>query len=68
MLTVEQRIEWAELVGERRGIEQGMSELSAMMAWLSDAGREEDLKRSLSDPGLRDRLMEEYRAGKVQGA
>lgn len=63
MMTVEQRIEWAEAVGEDRGIEK----LNAMMRWLSESGRTDELTRSLSDSTLRQRLLDEFSQAKGIG-
>lgn len=64
MMTVEQRIEWAEAVGEDRGIKkgraEGQAELNAMMRWLSESGRADELAQSLSDPDLQQKLLDEF--------
>ena len=67
MMTVEQRIEWAEAVGEDRGIEKGIEKLNAMMRWLSESGRTDELTRSLSDSTLRQRLLDEFSQAKGIG-
>lgn len=75
MMTVEQRIDWAEHVGEKRGLEkglaegraEGMAETAAMYRWLSEGGRTDELMRSFSDPELQQRLLDEFNAVKQKG-
>ena len=82
MMTVEQRIEWAESVGEERGLQKGIAEgraegiaegaalereeLNRLNKHLVDAGRTDDLARSLSDPEFQQQLLDELGASEAQ--
>ena len=77
MMTVEQRIEWAESVGEERGHAEGRAEgraegaaleredLNRLNKHLMDAGRMDDLARSLSDPEFQQQLLDELKASEA---
>lgn len=74
MMTVEQRIEWAESVGEERGHAEGRAEGAALERedfnrlnkHLMDAGRTDDLARSLSDPEFQQQLLDELKASEAR--
>lgn len=74
MMTVEQRIEWAESVGEERGLQKGIAEgaalereeLNRLNKHLVDVGRMNDFVRSLSDPEFQQQLLDELRASEAQ--
>lgn len=81
MMTVEQRIEWAESVGEERGLQKGHAEgkaegkaegtalgreeVTRLTKHLMGAGRMDDLARSLSDPEFQQQLLDELKASEA---
>ncbi|MCR4641664.1 MAG: hypothetical protein K5697_06510 [Lachnospiraceae bacterium] len=50
--------------GMNQGIEKERKEVNDLIRWLREQGREEDLWKSLDDPELQDRLIEEMHAEK----
>ena len=50
--------------GMNQGIEKERKEVNDLNRWLREQGREEDLWKSLDDPELQDRLIEEMHAEK----
>lgn len=70
MMTVEQRIEWAESVGEERGHAEGTAlgreEVTRLTKHLMGAGRMDDLARSLSDPEFQQQLLDELKTSEAR--
>ncbi|MCR4641288.1 MAG: hypothetical protein K5697_04560, partial [Lachnospiraceae bacterium] len=48
----------------KKGAKAERKEVNDLIRWLREQGREEDLWKSLDDPELQDRLMEEMHAAK----
>lgn len=57
------REEWRKIgqeEGRKEGMKEGEERLSQLIQTLSDAGRNDDIKRVLSDPAYRKQLYQEY--------
>ena len=50
--------------GMNQGIEKERKEVNDLNRWLMEQGRMEELKQSVDDPELQDRLIEEMHAEK----
>ena len=47
-------------IGEKRGINIGIDQINDLYSWLYSNGREEDVKKALTDPVFREELLKEY--------
>ncbi len=56
----EKGIEIGEKRGEKRGINIGIDQINDLYSWLYSNGREEDVKKALTDPVFREELLKEY--------
>ena len=53
-------------IGEARGKEKGQEELNSLYAYLQDSGRQDDLMKAIKDKEYREKLLAEFRAGKMK--
>ena len=47
-------------IGEKRGINIGIDQINDLYSWLYSNGREEDVKKALTDPVFREELLKKY--------
>ncbi len=47
-------------IGEKRGINIGINQINDLYSWLYSNGREEDVKKALTDHAFRENLLKEY--------
>ena len=56
----EQGLEQGIAIGEERGIAIGEERMNDLYSWLFANGRDEDVKKAISDPEYRKKLFEEF--------